>query len=144
VLLGHRAHAETSLLLAAAHAGWGPSISRGGAYVCGSLKEEFGLTIAEAMAAGLPVVAPVAGGPATYVEAGVTGMLVDTADPRAIADGVREALRLARDPATSARARSVIEARFTLDRMAQALAAVYRVASGARTLALPVEASRAA
>jgi len=144
VLLGHRAHAETSLLLAAARHGLGRYVSPGGAYVCGSLKEEFGLAIAEAMATGLPVVAPSAGGPATYVDAGLTGVLVDTADAQAIADGVREALRLARDPATPARARHVIESRFTLRRMARTLAAVYRAAAGARTLSLSVETSRAA
>ena len=48
--------------------GLGSLIGPSGAYVCGSLKEEFGLAILEAMAAGLPVVAPAGGGPATYVE----------------------------------------------------------------------------
>ena len=39
-----------------------------GIYVCGSLKEEFGIALLEAMGAGLMVVAPDGGGPATYVE----------------------------------------------------------------------------
>ncbi len=144
ILLGHRRHAEAGLVLAVARHGWGDRVAPGGAYVCGSLKEEFGLAILEAMAAGLPVVAPLSGGPATYVEPGVTGALVDTTDPGAIAAGIHEALRLAEDAATGERTRSVVDARFTLNRMARTLAAVYRVASGASTLALPVEEGRAA
>jgi glycosyltransferase involved in cell wall biosynthesis len=144
ILLGHRRHAEAGLVLAAARHGWGAWVAPGGAYVCGSLKEEFGLAILEAMAAGLPVVAPLTGGPATYVEPGVTGVPVDTTDPRAIAAGILEVLHLAADPATGERTRGVVEERFTLDRMATTLAAVYRIAAGAGTLALNVEEGRAA
>jgi glycosyltransferase involved in cell wall biosynthesis len=144
ILLGHRRHAEAGLLLAVARHGWGDWVAPGGAYVCGSPKEEFGLAILEAMAAGLPVVAPLTGGPATYIEPGVTGALVDTTDPRAIAAGIHEALHLAADPATGERTRSVVDARFTLSRMAHTLAAVYRIAAGASTLALTVEEGRAA
>jgi glycosyltransferase involved in cell wall biosynthesis len=144
ILLGHRRHAEAGLILAVARHGWGDWVTSGGAYVCGSLKEEFGLAILEAMAAGLPVVAPLTGGPATYVEPGITGALVDTTDPRAIAAGVHEAIRLATDPATGERARSVVDARFTLTRMARTLAAVYHIAAGVGTLALAVEEGRAA
>jgi glycosyltransferase involved in cell wall biosynthesis len=144
ILLGHRRHAEAGLVLAVARHGWGERVAPGGAYVCGSLKEEFGLAILEAMAAGLPVVAPLSGGPATYVEPGVTGALVDTNDPRAIAAGIDDALRLAADPETGARTRAVVDARFTLSRMARTLAAVYRVAAGTSTLALAVEEGRAA
>jgi glycosyltransferase involved in cell wall biosynthesis len=144
ILLGHRRHAEAGLVLAVARHGWGERVAPGGAYVCGSLKEEFGLAILEAMAAGLPVVAPLSGGPATYVEPGVTGALVDTNDPRAIAAGIDDALRLAADPRTGERTRAVVDARFTLSRMARTLAAVYRIAAGASTLALTVEEGRAA
>ena len=144
ILLGHRTNDDVSLILACAHLGCGELIGPAGAYACSSFKEEFGLAIVEAMAAGLPVVVPRAGGPATYVEDTVTGMIVDTTDPAAIAAGSRRALRLARDPATKVRARNVVDERFTLDRMARTLAAVYRVAAGPRSLAAAVNPEAAA
>lgn len=56
--------------------------------------ETFGQTLQEAMASGLPVVAPAAGGPLDLVHPGHTGFLV----PPGAADGFREAVeRLARD-----------------------------------------------
>jgi glycosyltransferase involved in cell wall biosynthesis len=129
ILLGHRANDQVGLLLAVARHGLSPLIGPCGAYACGSRKEEFGLALVEAMAAGLPVVAPREGGPSTYVEDGVTGVLVDTTDAAAIARGLLTALGLAREPGTAARTRDVVERRFTLDRMAQTLAAVYRTAA---------------
>lgn len=138
VLLGHRSNDDVSLVLAAAHAGWGSLIGAHGAYTCGSAKEEFGIAIIEAMAAGLPVVAPREGGPATYVDHGRTGFVVDTADPTGLASGARNALELARDPQTASRSRSTVEESFTLERMARALAAVYRITAGASTLGQPL------
>ena len=138
VLLGHRLNTDVALVLAAARFGRGRLIGTGGAYASGSIKEEFGLALLEAMAAGLPVVAPRRGGPATYVQAGVTGELVDTADPGAIAAGLISALELATVPATAERARDTVAERFTLGRMARTLAAVYRITAGASTLAQPV------
>jgi glycosyltransferase involved in cell wall biosynthesis len=138
ILLGHRPNDEVSLVLAMARSGWGSHIGAGGAYACGSAKEEFGLAIIEAMAAGLPVVAPQQGGPATYVEDGVTGRLVDTSDIGALAAAIGSALDLSTDPSVAARTRSVVEARFTLERMARTLAAIYRISAGASTLALAV------
>ena len=75
-----------------------------GVYVSASLKEEFGIAILEAMGSGLVVVAPVEGGPATYVEDGVTGFLVDTGSPSALAQGVASALDLAAAPDAPERA----------------------------------------
>ena len=57
--------------------------------VSGSDDEPFGLVILEAMAAGLPVVAPDRAGPAEILEHGRTGWLVPSPDPRDLATGLR-------------------------------------------------------
>lgn len=62
--------------------------------------EPFGMVLVEAMAAGLPVVAPAAAGPLEIVEHGVTGFLYPPDDAAAAADHVIELLR---DPAAAAR-----------------------------------------
>lgn len=58
--------------------------------------ETFGQTIQEAMASGLPVVAPAAGGPLDLVDEGVTGHLVTPGDPEALVAAVD---RVVSDPA---------------------------------------------
>lgn len=144
MLLGHRPNDEIGELLAATLEGWGDVVGAHGSYVCGSAKEEFGLAIVEALAAGLPVTAPRIGGPATYVVQGTTGFLVDTMDPSAIAVGVGAALDLALAEGTPERARASIERRYSIDRMANVLAAVYRTALAPHRLAAPVATTRAA
>ena len=79
LLAGHRPNATATAWLAAAQRGTPGTSAPGGVYVCASLKEEFGIAILEAMTVGLVVVAPDGGGPATYVDEGVTGILTDTA-----------------------------------------------------------------
>jgi glycosyltransferase involved in cell wall biosynthesis len=61
-----------------------------------SLTESFGMPLAEAMASGVPVVATRAGGMPELVEDGVTGMLVDSANPPGLANAIE---RLLADPA---------------------------------------------
>ncbi len=133
VMLGHRPHDDVLRVLAAAEAGLGSTIGPGGAYACASRKEEFGLALVEALAAGLPVVAPRAGGPPSYVEEGVTGRLVDTLDPRALAAAIHDALDLAGRPGRAEHARDLVEERFTIRSMAETLVPAYAAASRSST-----------
>lgn len=59
-----------------------------GLFVSSSSTEGLSLTLAEAMAVGLPVLATAVGGNAEIVKHGVTGRLVPPGDPRALADGL--------------------------------------------------------
>lgn len=74
--------------------------------------ETFCQTVQEAMASGVPVVAPAAGGPLDLVAHGRTGFLVTPRDPAAVRDAVRS---LAADPAMRASfgvaARTMVEGR---------------------------------
>jgi glycosyltransferase involved in cell wall biosynthesis len=56
--------------------------------VSSSLRESFGLTLVEAMAAGKPVVATRCGGPEEIVVHGETGFLVPPQDPEALANAI--------------------------------------------------------
>ncbi|MFO7691176.1 MAG: glycosyltransferase, partial [Cryobacterium sp.] len=129
LLAGHRGNDTVARWLAAARHGRPGLSAPNGVYVCSSVKEEFGLALLEAMATGLTVVAPAAGGPATYVENGITGFLVDTGDRDALAGGMAEALDLAQGPfgpEYADRARSMVENNFTIQAMASTLTGVYR------------------
>jgi glycosyltransferase involved in cell wall biosynthesis len=79
--------------------------------------EPFGIALIEAMALGLPVVAPAAAGPLEIVEHGVTGLLYEPGETGAAADAVLRLLR-DRDYATrlGATARERVSERFDVDR----------------------------
>lgn len=128
LLAGHRPHATVAAWLAAVRRGRPGLSSPAGVYVCASLKEEFGVALVEALATGLPVVAPDAGGPATFVADGVTGVLVDTREPAALARALGRALDLAGRPGAERAAdaaRAMVRDRFSIEVMATALTSVY-------------------
>lgn len=103
---------------------------RADVFVHPSREESFGMTIAEAMALGLPVIASRNGGAvAEMLEGGACGVLTDVQSPVALAE---EMLRLAGDPELRARvARAGIESagrRFGMKRVMAAYAAIYEEA----------------
>ena len=117
-LTGHLPPADVADL--AAHAA-----RHDGVYVCASDKEEFGLAIVEALGAGLAVVAPERGGPGTYVDDGVTGVLCDTLRPEALRRAIEVTMRLAHDANRADAARAMVRSVLGVDTMARRLAAVY-------------------
>jgi glycosyltransferase involved in cell wall biosynthesis len=89
--------------------------------------EPFGLVVLEAMAAGKPVVAVDAGGPAEIIRHGDTGLLSRTSRPDDLA---REIIRLAQDPELRRRlggaGRAEVERRFAAEHMVARFAAAVR------------------
>lgn len=139
---GHRPNDTVARWVAAARTGLPGANTGSGVYVCGSVKEEFGIALLEAMATGLLVVAPDGGGPATYVDDGVTGFLTRTWNPEALTSTIERALDAAdaelvpeadstgraftaAGAARAARSRAVVERDFTIQAMAAALRGVY-------------------
>jgi glycosyltransferase involved in cell wall biosynthesis len=81
------------------------------ALVCPS-REEFGIVMAEALACGVPVIAPATGGACEVVQSGRTGVLLPSVSPSSIARALDEIASLAPEPG---RCRASVE-RFS-DRM---------------------------
>ena len=98
-----------------------------------SLFEGFGLSAAEAMAAGKPVVAAAADGLVEVVVDGVTGYLTPIGDSKALADAI---LSIVTQPEQSRAmglcARVEVAERFSLKRLADATAAAYESVCGER------------
>jgi glycosyltransferase involved in cell wall biosynthesis/cellulose synthase/poly-beta-1,6-N-acetylglucosamine synthase-like glycosyltransferase len=95
-------------------------------FVQSSVSEGISLTLLEAMAAGLPIVATQIGGTPEVVEQGNTGILVAPRDPEALAGAMLTVLNdrgLARSMGRSARRRA--ETSFSLSRMTNAYEALY-------------------
>ena len=98
-------------------------------YVCSSYKEEFGLSILEAMAAGMVACAPLRGGARRYLRHGVNGFLVDTSGPQALArdlEAVLEGLSTDRVRALQANARDTVRRGYSIERMAERFDSLYR------------------
>jgi glycosyltransferase involved in cell wall biosynthesis len=95
-------------------------------YVNTSISEGISLTILEAMAAGLPVIATRVGGTPEILDA-ACGILVPARNPQAVAAAL---VQLAREPERRRKlghaARVRVEERFTLERMIQQYCDVYR------------------
>ncbi len=98
-------------------------------FVSPSRSEPFGLSIVEAMAAGVPVIATMSEGAREIISDDQSGLLVPIGDPEALA---REIGRVLSDPelsaSLSANAKRVAEERFSLDQMVQKTEQVYREA----------------
>jgi glycosyltransferase involved in cell wall biosynthesis len=124
ILLGGRPRVDVARLLVSTVFGRTGDWAAGGVYVDGALKEEFGLAVLEALAAGLVVVAPSTGGPSTYVEHGDTGVLVDPGADLGVA--IRDAFGLVARSGRRERARAMVEQRYSIDTMAAQLVQLYR------------------
>jgi glycosyltransferase involved in cell wall biosynthesis len=99
-------------------------------FVLPSLAEGFALSLIEALAAGLPVVATRVGGAPEVIENGVNGYLVPPGDPAALARAVVEILGQG-DPvhAQMVKAARVTAARYSVDAMADRMFALYQEVS---------------
>ncbi len=122
-LLGGRSHSDVACLMIATMKGQVGYWASGGIYVDGAPKEEFGLALLEALATGLVVVAPSAGGPLTYIEHGDTGILVDS--QRDLGYAIHQGFGLVNNPGRISRVRKMVAERYTIDTMAKKLASLY-------------------
>ncbi len=122
ILLGHVPNFEALCLLQAAHHGRGRLVGAGGFFVCPSDKEEFGIALLEALASGLPVVAPNSGGPPSYIRDGVDGVLVDTTSVTEIRSGIYRLSDLNLRPDSTR-----IKRLFSIDSMSRELVELYRL-----------------
>ncbi len=98
-----------------------------------SRAEGLGLSLMEAMAAGLPVVGSSVGGIVSLISDGRTGMLVPPADPARLAESLVYVLTHQREAASfGQRARALIEERFSKGQMIEKTEEVYRECLGER------------
>jgi glycosyltransferase involved in cell wall biosynthesis len=96
-------------------------------FISPSRSEPFGLSIVEAMAAGVPVIATRSEGAREIIDDEETGRLVPIGDADSLANAIRQMLS---DPKEGERfsenARKVARERFSLERMVEATEQVYR------------------
>lgn len=96
-------------------------------FVMPSLKEGLGLSVMEAQAMGLPVVASRVGGLKTLIQEGKTGFLVLPADKKALTLAINHVLSHPQQAAAmGSQARMMIEERFSLKQMTEKTLAVYQ------------------
>ncbi len=115
-------------------------LSRGSIFALSSLTEGLSIAILEAMASGLPVVATRVGGNPEVVSEGVTGILVPSGDPAALAGAL---LDLWRDPpkrrAMGAAGRERAEKYFAINSMVTNYENVYVSPASSALPSAPVE-----
>ena len=96
-------------------------------YVSAARSEPFGLTIVEAMAAGVPVVATRSEGACEIIEDGHTGRLVPVQDVASLAKAINDLLIDTNERARlSVNARQAVRERFSLEPMVNATEQLYR------------------
>jgi glycosyltransferase involved in cell wall biosynthesis len=105
-------------------------------YVCSSLKEEFGISIMEAMEAGLIVMAPRKGGAHTYIRHGENGFLIETQTAKDLYRGIHEVLfnsPLSKEQVASIRqrAKETIERSFSIQQIAAEMVDFYHTVTRA-------------
>lgn len=95
-------------------------------FVAPALEEGFGLALVEAMAAGVPVIAARAGGPAEIVEDGRSGLLVPPGESRPLAEAIDRLLSSPQERRRMAQAaQERVRARYDMKRVVQQVEAVY-------------------
>jgi glycosyltransferase involved in cell wall biosynthesis len=126
LMMGNRSHEDVGVLLAAVALGVPGLAAPNGIYACASDKEEFGLAIVEALAAGLPVVAPQVGGPGTYVDHGFTGYLADTLSIRNLQEALHWAEGARFSEVRADAGRRLVKTGYSLRAMADELVEFYQ------------------
>lgn len=112
----------------------GSFLAQADLFVLSSLSEGIAITLLEAMAAALPVVATDVGGNREVVRPGETGLLVPVGNPATLADAMVKLLgNPARSRAMGAAGRQRVIADFNIVRTAEAYVDAYRALLGRRT-----------
>lgn len=89
--------------------------------------ESFGLSVVEAMAGGLPVLAACTGAIPENVEDGITGTLIPKENPNKLADAIIDVLKdPERQEAFAYKARGVVREKFSWDRAASKMIKLYK------------------
>ncbi len=96
-------------------------------FVMSSTEEGLGTAVLDALALGKPVVATMAGGIPEAIKNGVTGKLVPTRDPQALADGIVDILINSGEGYKMAeQGKSLVKEKFSIDAMVSKNIEVYR------------------
>lgn len=115
---------ESVLLTGSVKDVW-PLLSDADVFAVASDYETFGISLVEAMAAGLPIVATAVGGLAELVQEGVTGNLVAAGDASAMADRLCTLLRSPDAAVAAGSAGAVAAQAYTAERMVDTYFALY-------------------